>query len=328
MMHPVIAPRRVGRSCLATLAVTAAAAALLCAAAPAHATTYIQGIDVYNGDGAVNWNSVKSGGYDFAFVKATEGVNFIDARFATNMTNANSGGVYVGPYHLARPDSKNGVPFTTYNGAALAPDSPTQTNRDAWADATSEASDFLAAIRPYYQQTGNTHYLPPVADLELSKIPSFGSTALDKTFVSNWVQIFSDAIEDDLGVRPFMYLSKSNANTYWTSTIASEHAFWIAQYKGTGTTAPPTVADTPLWPAWSFWQWSDGTDAIAQGSLVPGVSVSPDRDVFSGTSAQLAAMRLQVPIPEPSSLCIFLCAGGLVCVFGRTPRRSSPAKCD
>jgi len=152
-------------------------------------------------------------------------------------------------------------------------------------DATSEATDFLTAIRPYYFQTGNTHFLRPVADLELSTIPDFGNTSLEKTFVSNWMQVFSDTINNSLGVRPIMYLSKSNANTYWTSTIASEHQFWIAQYKGTGTTQPPTTSDTPLWPAWSFWQWSDGTDAIAQGSQVPGTSVSVDRDVFSGSLA-------------------------------------------
>jgi len=317
-MHPEFARGRGVRSRKPCFATIAASVLLLCACR-AQAVTYIQGIDVYSGDGAVNWNSVKGAGYDFAFVKATEGVDFIDSRFATNMTNANAAGVYVGPYHFARPDSKNGVPFTSYNGAALTPTSPTQTNRDAWADATSEAADFLDAIRPYYQQTGNTHFLRPVADLELSRIPDFGNTSLEKTFVSNWVQIFSDAIEDDLGVRPFMYLSKSSANTYWTSTIASEHPFWIAQYKGTGTTAPPTIADTPLWPAWSFWQWSDGTDAIAQASLVPGVPVSPDRDVFSGTMGQLATFRLQVAVPEPTS-CVLLCCSGVYLTLGRKRR--------
>jgi GH25 family lysozyme M1 (1,4-beta-N-acetylmuramidase) len=288
-------------------ALVGAAAMSLCTA-QARAVSYIPGIDVYSGDGAVNWTSVKNGGYQFAFVKATEGVNFIDARFNTNMTNANAAGVYVGPYHLARPDSKNGVPFTTYNGGPLTPNSATQTNRDAWEDATSEAGDFLESVRPYYLQAGNTRFLRPVLDMELSKIPDFGSTSLEKTFVSNWVQVFSDAIEDSLGVRPFMYLSKSNANTYWTSTIASAHPFWMAQYKGTGTTQPPAASETPLWPAWSFWQWSDGTDAIAQANLVPGLSGSPDRDVFSGTSAQLAGLRLQ--LPEPGSA-VMVCAAAL-----------------
>jgi GH25 family lysozyme M1 (1,4-beta-N-acetylmuramidase) len=299
------------------LLVALGVAATFTCATKIYAVTFVQGLDVYSGDGSINWTSVKNGGYDFAFVKATEGVNFVDSRFATNMTNANAAGVYVGPYHFAHPESKNGVLFTTYNGGPFDPNSATQTNRDAWQDATSEATDFLSAIRPYYLQTGNTHYLRPVADLQLSTIPDFNSTSLEKTFVSNWMQVFSDTISSSLGVRPLMYLSKSNANTYWTSTIASEHSFWIAQYKGTGTTQPPVQSDTPLWPAWSFWQWSDGTDAIAQGSQVPGTSVSVDRDVFSGTLAQLATFRLQ--IPEPCSA--FLVLSGIFCLMFARQRR-------
>jgi len=287
--------------------------ALLCAARTASAA-FIQGIDVYSGDGSVNWTSVKNGGYSFAFVKATEGVNFTDSRFNTNMAAANAAGIYVGPYHLARPDSLNGVPFTSYNGQPLSPTSSTQTNRDAYNDATSEAGDFLAAIRPYYAQTGVTHFLKPVIDVETADIPDFGSTSLDKTFVSNWVQVFSDAVNTSLGVRPFLYLSESNANTYWTQAIASEHPLWEAWYKGTGTTSPPTTGNTPLWAPWSFWQWSDGTDSVAKGSLVPGLAGSPDRDVFSGTSAQLGALTLQ--LPEPGAA-VVVCAGGLFATFRR-----------
>ena len=70
------------------------AAAILIGASPASAVTYIQGFDVYTGDGAVNWATAKAGGYDFAFVKATEGVNFVDSRFTTNMSGANSAGAW------------------------------------------------------------------------------------------------------------------------------------------------------------------------------------------------------------------------------------------
>src|ERR1700733_13712635 len=80
------------------------------------AVTFINGFDVYTGDGAVNWTTVKNAGYQFAFVKATEGVNFIDSRFTTNMTGAHNAGVLVGPYHFTRLESKDGVAFTSYNG--------------------------------------------------------------------------------------------------------------------------------------------------------------------------------------------------------------------
>jgi hypothetical protein len=81
------------------------------------AATYINGFDVYSGDGTVNWTSAKNGGYQFAYVKATEGVDFIDSRFTTNMNGAHNAGVLVGPYHFTRIESKNGVKFTSYDEA-------------------------------------------------------------------------------------------------------------------------------------------------------------------------------------------------------------------
>jgi GH25 family lysozyme M1 (1,4-beta-N-acetylmuramidase) len=269
---------------------------LFTAVRPVQGVTYIQGFDVYVGDGAVNWTTAKNGGYAFAFVKADEGVSSADGQFAANMSGANAAGVYVGPYHFAYTESLSPagtVKFDNYAGGAFDPNSRVQVNRDAYADATLEAVDFITKIRPYYYQTGNTHYLPPVSDIEQAFMPNL-SASLKKEFVSNWAQLFSDTVYNALGVRPLLYVSKSSANTNFTSTVAAEQPFWIAQYKGTGTTSPPVPSDTPGWPAWSFWQWSDGTDTIAMNSLVPGTSGSVDRDVFSGTSAQLAAMAVHL----------------------------------
>ncbi len=269
---------------------------LLIGPRPVLAVTFIQGIDVYTGDGAVNWTSVKNGGYSFAFVKADEGVSSADGQFAANMTNANAAGVYVGPYHFAHTESLSPagtVKFDNYTGGAFSPTSPTQVNRDAYTDATLEAVDFITKIKPYYYQTGTTHYLPPVSDIEQAFMPNL-TQSLKTQFVSNSAQLFSDTVYNALGVRPMLYVSESSANANFTSTVAAQQPFWIAWYKGTGTTSPPVQSNTPNFPAWSFWQWSDGTDSTAMSNLVPGVSGSPDRDVFSGTSAQLAAMAVKL----------------------------------
>jgi hypothetical protein len=108
-----------------------------------------------------------------------------------------------------------------------------------------------------------------------------------QTLTSTWVQAFSDRIYDALGVRPIVYNSKSKANSYYNSSVAGSHELWLAQWKGTGTTSPPVASDTPLWGIWQFWQWSDGSDAIAQASPVPGISGNVDRDVYYGTEVQL-----------------------------------------
>ncbi|HEX4414796.1 MAG TPA: glycoside hydrolase family 25 protein [Lacipirellulaceae bacterium] len=264
-------------------AVTLAALAVVTLATSACAVTYINGFDVYTGDGAVNWTTVKNAGYQFAFVKATEGVNFIDSRFTTNMNGAHNAGVLVGPYHFTRIESKDGVAFTSYDG------NPFPVGSNPYLDATSEAADFIQSIRPFYTSGS---YLPPVADVET--FPSFGSSTLNRTFVSNWLQLFSDSVQNAIGVRPMIYTSQSAANTYFTSTVAGEHKLWEAVWKGTGTVSPPTQANTPSWPLWTFWQWSDGADSIAEASQVPGTSVSVDRDVFAGTTQQLNALLVHV----------------------------------
>jgi GH25 family lysozyme M1 (1,4-beta-N-acetylmuramidase) len=198
------------------------------------------------------------------------------------MNGAHNAGVYVGPYHFARPDSKDGVKFTSYDG------NPFPVGSAPYLDATSEAADFVQSIRPFYNSGS---YLPPVADMETwpTGLPTI---ALQKTFVSNWLQLFSDTVKSAIGVRPIVYTSTSAANTYFTPTVAAEHQLWEAVWKGTGTTSPPTTSNTPNWPAWQFWQWSDGADSIAQADQVPGTSVSVDRDVYVGSARTLSSLLI------------------------------------
>jgi GH25 family lysozyme M1 (1,4-beta-N-acetylmuramidase) len=238
------------------------------------AQPFVSGIDVSRWQGTVNWNSVKNAGVEFAFTKATEGVNYVDPQYHANMLGASAAGVIIGPYHFCRIDSYNGTPFTTYDG------SPFQPGTAPYLDAVSEAGDFLDAILPYYQ-TGS--YLPPVADVE--GLPDFGSDSLEKTFISNWVQLFSDTVNSALGTRPIIYSSKSGANTRYTSQVAAQHDLWLAWWKGTGTTDPPVPSDTPLFGDWLFWQWTNSWS-------VSGISSDVDGDVYEGTLAQLQQLQI------------------------------------
>jgi hypothetical protein len=174
---------------------------VLIGAEHALAVTYIQGFDVYTGDGAVNYTTAKNAGYSFAFVKCDEGVSSADAQFAANMSNANAAGVYVGPYHFAHTESLSPagtVKFDNYTGGAFSPTASAQVNRDAYTDATLEAVDFITKIKPYYYQTGTTHYLPPVSDIEQAFMPNL-TQSLKTQFVSNWAQLFSDTVLNAIG---------------------------------------------------------------------------------------------------------------------------------
>src|SRR5207244_5982134 len=65
----------------------------------------MKGIDVNGKKGTINWARVRADGYEFAFVKATEGKTFDDERFAFNRRAAKAAGLVVGAYHYARPDN-------------------------------------------------------------------------------------------------------------------------------------------------------------------------------------------------------------------------------
>lgn len=63
-------------------------------------TQPIQGIDVSKYQGRIDWAGVKAGGTHFAFIKATEGGDHLDERFAENWAGARAAGVPRGAYHF------------------------------------------------------------------------------------------------------------------------------------------------------------------------------------------------------------------------------------
>ena len=247
------------------------------------AQPFISGIDVSHWQGNINWTQVKNSGIEFAFTKATEGVNFVDSKYHANVAGANAAGVLVGMYHFARPDSYNGNPFSPYSGGPFLPGS------DHYLDVVSEANDFIDAISPYYN-TGT--YLPPVLDLETE--PDFGNTSLEYEFTSHWAQLFSDTVNDALGLRPLVYTSLHRANNKYEPEFAAKHDLWLAWWKGIGTSDPPVPSDTPNWTNWKFWQWT-------ASSSVPGISGNVDGNVFDGTMAELEQLLIGGPYSPPAT---------------------------
>jgi GH25 family lysozyme M1 (1,4-beta-N-acetylmuramidase) len=239
-----------------TIRFTIALWATVTIAAPACAVDYVQGIDVSHWQGAINWNSVKNGGIKFAFCKATEGVDFVDANFHQYMTGAIAAGVPIGPYHFARTNSGENNPL----------------------DAVSEADDFVDAIEPYYQTSAMI--MRPVLDLE--RIPDDPVAPSVKAYVSQWVRDFNQRVESRLGVAPIIYVNGNFAQSYLEPDIA-QYDLWFAKPTSTNTfevAAPPTAANIGIWDEWTFWQWT-WTGNVG--------GISPvDRDVFEGTMQQLA----------------------------------------
>ena len=65
----------------------------------------IRGIDVSAHQGMMNLDAVAQAGYEFIFIKATEGVSFRDPNFALNYMKAGHAGLMRGAYHFFRFDS-------------------------------------------------------------------------------------------------------------------------------------------------------------------------------------------------------------------------------
>ena len=67
---------------------------------PSDADWPVQGIDVSNHQGAIDWPRLPEQGVDFAYIKATEGGDFTDKSFAKNWEAAGKAGVRRGAYHF------------------------------------------------------------------------------------------------------------------------------------------------------------------------------------------------------------------------------------
>jgi lysozyme len=60
----------------------------------------VRGFDVSHYQSAISWAQVKTEGYSFVFIKATEGDGYVDDHFADNWKGASAAGLAKGAYHF------------------------------------------------------------------------------------------------------------------------------------------------------------------------------------------------------------------------------------
>lgn len=68
----------------------------------------VRGIDLSSHNGMLSFDGVKEDGFEFVFLKATEGTDFRDSNFRLNYSKAEKAGLKIGAYHFFRFD-KDGV---------------------------------------------------------------------------------------------------------------------------------------------------------------------------------------------------------------------------
>lgn len=64
----------------------------------------VRGVDLSSHNGDVDFDRLRDAGYKFVMLKATEGVSFVDKKFADNYREARRAGLKVGAYHFFRFD--------------------------------------------------------------------------------------------------------------------------------------------------------------------------------------------------------------------------------
>lgn len=156
----------------------------------------IRGIDVSRWQGNIDWNAVKSSGIDFALIKATEGVDYVDPNFNTYANGAIAAGLPIGVYHFLRAGS-----------------------------AADQAQDCLAAIKPY-------HISWPVAvDVE-NPANSTELSDLGRDKITDMVITFCEAVRA-AGYHPIIYTNLNWLRNYLDMTRLSTYDLWYARYTST-----------------------------------------------------------------------------------------------
>jgi GH25 family lysozyme M1 (1,4-beta-N-acetylmuramidase) len=209
-----------GTVSMARAAVTTTGPATGTAALPAATTVPLEGIDVSNWQGTIDWTRVAAAGKRFAIMKATEGTTFTDAYYSANHANARAAGLWTTAYHFAQPSTTAG-------------------------DAVAEADHFVAVAK---LQSGD---LIPALDLEVTG--SLGPAALQA-----WVAAWLGEVTAKLGVHPMIYTSpnfwkNAMSDTTWFA-LNGYRVLWVAHW---GVTSPTVPAQNWAGHGWTFWQYSD-----------------------------------------------------------------------
>jgi len=173
---------------LATVALTLAILAAAGGWWTPWASRYIQGVDVSHHQGAIDWPTLAADNVAFAYIKATEGADHVDTRFAYNWREADAAGLPRGAYHF----------FTLCQPGAR------------------QASNFIAIV-PRVDGA-----LPAALDLEYMGPCREGPTMPN---VIAEARVFMDRIEAHYGVRPIIYTTRQFHDAHLADL--SGERFWI-----------------------------------------------------------------------------------------------------
>jgi lysozyme len=177
---------------------------------PSDSAYHLQGIDVSHHQGPIEWRLLPDQGVDFAYIKATEGGDFVDPAFARNWREAQRAGIRRGAYHfftLCRSGADQAANFIATVPAhrdALPPVVDLEymgncSERPPIADVQAELAAFLLLVERHYGQR---------AVLYLTE--EFDSAHAISARFRNPLWLRSLIFEPDFGARPWSIWQASN----------------------------------------------------------------------------------------------------------------------
>jgi lysozyme len=178
------------------------------------------GIDVSHYQGNVDWKRVKGSGIKFAFVKATEGMTYVDPTLRRNWPAIFKAGILVrGAYHFARVNSNPRL----------------------------QAQHYVEAVK----QAGGFHKGDfAVLDIEDDTAPLKPSVNVP------WVMAWLEEVMRLTGLPAKRVIVYTGAwwwgprADYSSAPSDAGHPLWLAAY-----TDESRLNHTP-WRTWRFWQWT------------------------------------------------------------------------
>ncbi|MDO5511886.1 glycoside hydrolase family 25 protein [Corynebacterium sp.] len=177
------------------VASTALALTLASAPAVAFTPTSPSGVDVsghQRGHGPIRWQEVAAAGQQFAFVKTSEGEDWVNEHYLEDVHAAHQAGLLVGTYHYARPAG----------------------------DARVQAAHYAATLANAPQ-----HALPPVLDIEVDE-------GLTPEQLQDWVRDFLAETERLTGRVPMIYTYRYFWREHLNDTDEFSHyPLWLAAYQ-------------------------------------------------------------------------------------------------
>lgn len=161
----------------------------------------------------INWFQVRGAGQQFAMVKATEGLNYVNPYFVQDSLLMRAAGVARGTYHYADPSLPAAAQAAFYSAVVLGQNGPLD--------------------------------LPPVIDFE-------NAAGQSPAQLIAWLHQYLDTVQALTGRQPIIYTYPTFwRNAMANTTQFSNYPLWIASYNGQNNPGPLPGGWTN-WTFWQY----------------------------------------------------------------------------